>query len=43
MEKNGYEAPIVWLLLFEDNDIVTASNKDVGVNGDQQEGWWGND
>ena len=42
MTKTSYESPIVWLLFFKDDDIVTAS-KDVGVDGSSQEGCWGND
>lgn len=42
MIKTGYETPIVCLVLFEVDDIVTAS-KDVGVDSSSQEGWWGND
>ena len=42
MIKTGYESPIVWLFIFKDADIVTAS-KDVGVDGSSQDGWWEND
>jgi hypothetical protein len=42
MAKTGYETPIVWLVLFNVDDIVTASI-DVGVDGSSQDGWWGND
>ena len=42
MIKTGYESPIVWLLIFKDEDIVTAS-KDVGVDGGSQDVWWGNE
>ena len=46
IKKCNYEEPIVSIVLHEEDDIVRTSvdlDWGVGVNGNQQKGWWGYD
>lgn len=42
MHKN-YESPVVFLLLFKEDDIVRTSPTEGLIDGTNQDGWWGND
>lgn len=45
MGRSNYQKPIVLFIELKKNNIICNSNIDVGwgigINGDQQEGWWG--
>lgn len=41
MEKEKYENPLIECLYFEDV-IRTSGEEDVGVDGSEMHGWWGN-
>lgn len=41
MGKNEYESLRMEIITFGEDDVIRTSPTDVGVDGSQQEGWWG--
>ena len=42
MKKKDYEAPLISWSLILSEDVIRTSGDDVGVNGNDMDGWWTN-
>lgn len=41
MNKHEYESPQLVIIPLDEDDVIRTSAPDVGVDGSEQQGWWG--